>query len=365
MRAVYQTQQLVRQAEADSDAWPSASDEECVPPITHDRSRDRSRSPSRWCPAHRRKNCAARPHHSLGPSCRVGGYKLPSDFMAALQEMLWPVQFAERDRPADLLGYDSALRPTVRTASLEVTLGVVALVLALRQVALDDRVARAMPKLDATLTRAEVGAVLEFWKSNFNLQQRTQAQAERDLREGCSKAEMRKRQRSRWYSYMNRALGNRQLGMALITVGFEVDLHKLATVYAEASAARDASSLPSTGLRQRALSMRTWYRWGRQLYHRVESNPDAWDSLGPTAKNAYRWYYYGWSAQESDRLTQEYGHGMLRTGRDGGSFVGPEATGSVVDCMRRKFLFSHSRPPSGTGHGRACTSAGEPLAHCA
>jgi len=279
--------------------------------------------------------------------------------------MLWPVQFAERDRPADFLGYDSALSPTVRMTSLEATLAVAALVLALRQVALDDRVARAMPNLDAPLTRGEVGAVLKFWKSKFNLQQVTQEQAERDLREGCSRAEMRKRQRSRWYTYMNRALGNRQLGMALITVGFEVDLHKLATVYAEASAARDASSLPSTGLRQRALSMRTWYRWGRQLYQRVKSNAVAWDSLGPTAKNAYRWYYYGWSAQESDRLTQEYGHGMLRTGRDGGSFVGPEATGSVVDCMRWKFLSSHSRPPSGTGHGRACTRAGEPLAHCA
>ena len=121
-------------------------------------------------------------------------------------------------------------------------------------------------------------------------------------------------------------------------MGFNVDLDTLATAYARETAAGDASSLPSSDLRQRALSMRSWFRWGRQLYKSVKSNEVAWESLGPTAKNAWRWYHKGWSARECDRLTREYGHGMLRTGRQRGSFLGQQATGSVVDRMRLDFL---------------------------
>ena len=144
---------------------------------------------------------------------------------------------------------------------------------------------------------------------------------------------------SRFYSYMNRALGNRKLGMALITVGFNVDLHTLASAYARATTAHgDAESLPSKDLRRKVLSMRAWFRWGRQLYNGVESGRTAWHSLGPTAKDAWRWYHYGWAAQECDRLTTEYGHGMLRTGRDRGTFLGQEATGSVADRIRSELL---------------------------
>ena len=137
---------------------------------------------------------------------------------------------------------------------------------------------------------------------------------------------------------MSRALGNRKLGMALITIGFNVDLNTLATAYAQATADGDASSLPSSDLRRRVLSMRSWYRWGRQLYHNVESNEVAWESLGPNAKEALEWYKKGWSGAEVDKLTRQYGHGMLRTGQDQGSFIGQQATGSVVDRMRPKLL---------------------------
>ena len=113
---------------------------------------------------------------------------------------------------------------------------------------------------------------------------------------------------------------------------------KLATVYAQTTADGDASSLPSRDLRQRTLSARAWYRWGRQLYRSVESNEVAWNSLGATAKNAWRWYSKGWSVKEADRLTRDYGHGVLRTVRDGESFAGQAASGSVVDRLRPEFL---------------------------
>ena len=145
---------------------------------------------------------------------------------------------------------------------------------------------------------------------------------------------MRKRMRGRFYTYMGRSLGNGKLGMALITMGFNVDLDALAKTYAKEIADGDASSLPSRDLRQRTLSARAWYRWGRQLCRSVEANEVAWKSLGPTAQNAYRWYYHGWSAQECDRLTKDYGHGMLLTGPHRGSFLGQQAHGSTADRVR-------------------------------
>ena len=181
--------------------------------------------------------------------------------------------------------------------------------------------------------------MLDFWKSKFREQALTKAQAAEDWRAGLNGDERRKKMRSRFYSYMNRALGSRKLGMALITVGFNVDLHTLANAYARATTADgDAASLPSKDLRKKVLSMRAWFRWGRQLYNGVESGRTAWHSLGPTAKDAWRWYHHGWSAQECDRLTTEYGHGMLRTGRDRGTFLGQQATGSVADRMRSELL---------------------------
>lgn len=333
VRAVSQTQQTLLQAEEDSVVWPSSSEED----------RDRTRSPSRWRPSPRTGSYSPSPDRSR---VLVDGHELPLDFLAAMQELLWPAKFQERDRPADLLSFDSSLSPTVRMAPLDATVSVAALILALRQVALDRRLAEAqvsstfpvVPNPDAPLTHAEIGWVLDFWKGKFHEQTITQEQADRDSRSGYTKAEMRKRMRGRWYTYMSRALGNRKLGMALITMGFNVDLHKLATAYAQATAAGDASSLPSSDLRRRALAMRSWYRWGRQLYNSVESKQVAWEELGPCAINAWRWYYRGWSAEEADRLTKEYGHGMLRTGPERGSFLGQQATGSVVDRMRPALL---------------------------
>ena len=332
--AVSQTQQALLSAAENSVNFSSSSDEE----------RSRSRSASR------RRASPSSESHSPSPSVFrssvfVGDHQLPLDFLAAMQDLLWPVKFTERDRPADLLSFDSSLNPTVRMAPLEATISVATLILALRQVALDRRVVEAwksgirlVPNSNAPLTYKEVGWVLDFWKGKFKEQKLTQEQAEADWREGCNNKKMRKRMHGRWSTYMGRALGNRKLGMALITLGFDVDLNELARAYAKASDEGDASSLPSRELRHCALSMRSWFRWGRQLHNSVKSNKVTWESLGPTARNAWRWYDHGWSAQEADRLTREYGHGMLRAGPDRGSFLGQQATGSVVDRMITEFF---------------------------
>ena len=180
--------------------------------------------------------------------------------------------------------------------------------------------------------------MLEFWKGKFNQQALTKEQAARDLKECKTKDERRKRMRSRWNAYMGRALGNRKLGMTLIIMGLNVDLSKVATAFARQSAGGDASSLPSRALRQQVLSARSWLRWGRQLYYNVESKRLAWDSLGRVAQEAYTWYSYGWSAEEADRLTKEYGHGLLRTGPEQGRTLGTETAGSVADRVRADLL---------------------------
>ena len=57
-----------------------------------------------------------------------------------------------------------------------------------------------------------------------------------------------------------------------------------------------------------------------------------------TELQAWRWYCHEWSAEEPDKLTKEYGHGMLRTGPGRGSFLGQQATKSVVDRMCREMF---------------------------
>ena len=180
---------------------------------------------------------------------------LPRDFLVAMQDMFLPVELHECDRPADILRYESSLSPTVRMAPLDATIQIAYLILALRQIALDRRVAEARSlgtsPVDANvpLTRDEVGIVMASWKNKFMEQTLTREQAEQDDKEGCSSKEKRKRMRGRWFAYQERLLGNRKLGMALITLGFDVDLKKLATVYAQTTADGDASSLPSRDLR--------------------------------------------------------------------------------------------------------------------
>ena len=95
----------------------------------------------------------------------INGQELPSDFLADLQDLLWPVTFHERDRPIDLLSYESTLSPTMKMAPLQATASVASLILVLRQVALDRRVAEATrtttfpvkPNVGAPLTYDEVG----------------------------------------------------------------------------------------------------------------------------------------------------------------------------------------------------------------
>jgi len=270
--------------------------------------------------------------------------ELPRDFVVAMQDMFLPVESREFDRPANILRYEGSLGPAVRMAPLGATIQIAFLIMKLRQIALNNRVAEARLKgttplgANVPLTREEVGIVMESWRSEFREQELTKQQAGEDERESCTGNQKRKRMRGRWFAYQERLLGNRKLGMALITLGFDVDLKKLATVYAQTTADGDASSLPSRDLRQRSLEARAWYRWGRQLFNSVESDEVAWDSLEPTAQEAYRWFVEGWSAKECDRLTQEYGHGMLRSGCANGSFVGQQARGSVVDRLRMQFL---------------------------
>ena len=139
VRAVTQTQERLLQADAESVDWAEFQNEERTPPSTPDENTDRSRSPSRWVPSTITERYSPSRDLSPGSSSRVGGPELPSDFLAAMQNMLWPVEFQERDRPADLLSFESALNPTVRMAPLRATDEVVALILALRQVGLDYR----------------------------------------------------------------------------------------------------------------------------------------------------------------------------------------------------------------------------------
>ena len=313
-RVVHETQERFVNAVADAADMASSSHEDRC---------GRSRSPMR---------------HS--PVC-VGGHELPVDFLAAVQDLFWPVEFHERDRPPDLVTLESSLSPTMRMAPLDQTIDIVALILSLRHVAVLRRPGQAtavllrscpvVPNPNVVLTRDEVGVVMDFWKSKFQEQTATQQEAEQVSRENCSRDQMRIRMSNRFDAYMERTLGNRRLGMALITMGFKVELDKLATVYIKEKAGSDASSLPSRDLRQRIHSARMWYRWGRQLYRSVESNEVAWKSLGPTAQNAYRWYVKGWSAEECDRLAEEYGHGMVGAMRGRESLAGRAASGSVVD----------------------------------
>ena len=96
----------------------------------------------------------------------------------------------------------------------------------------------------------------------------------------------------------------------------------------------DASSSADRDLRRRVLAMRQWYRWGRQLDNGLRSGEVEWESLGPTAQEAWEWYANGRSAEECDKLSREYGHGMLRTGRGRGTFLGQQTRGSVADRVR-------------------------------
>ena len=339
VRAIGQAQQALLEAEeASIDFGGASSDEECEPPSTHDQTRARSRSRSRSSPTSRSKSCL-----------RVNGQKLPQKFLADLKNMLWPVNFQVRDRPADLLSFESSLSAMAKMAPLEATASVAGLILALRQHALDRRVAEArrsrtfpmVPNADAPLTYEEVGWVLDFWRSKFREQALTKEQEAKDETDGLSRDKRRQKMRSRFTSYMSHALGSRTLGMALITVGFNVDLHTLANAYARAtSAGADASSSADRDLRKKVLSMRTWYRWGRQLDNGLRSGEVEWESLGPTAQEAWEWYANGRSAEECDKLSREYGHGMLRTGRDRGTFLGQQATGSAADRICAELLES-------------------------
>jgi hypothetical protein len=320
-RALSQTQlALVQAQEGDAD-WGSASDEQGASPDGQSQNRERSRSPRQRSLSPKSEGNSPSPDHS--PVC-VSGHDLPTIFVAALQDLLWPAKFQEMDRPADLVSFDSSLSATVMVDPFQATLSVATLILALREVALDHRAAEAqesgtfpvVPNLESPLTREEIRLVLEYWLKKFDMQTLTQEQDAQDKRDGYTNAQLRKRKRSRFYSYMNRALGNRKVGMALITMGFNADLNTLAIAYAQVTAAGDAPSLPSSDLRRRVLSMRSWYRWGRQLYNSVDANKVAWESLGPRAKSAWTWYKNGWSGAAADKMTRQYGHGMLRTGQD-------------------------------------------------
>jgi len=343
-RIVHQTQERLLEAEASSVDFGDGSGDEREASSASEEHRSRSRTPRRTSEEDRRWRRKSRRDSSARVDVQKESMALPMDFVVAMQDMFFPVEWREFNRPANILRYESSLGPSIRMASLDATVQIAYFILRLRRIALDRRVADAKSRgtspvdVKAPLTYDEVGIVMEHWKSKFMEQTLTREQAKQDDEEGCSSKEKRSRMRGRWYAYVDRALGNRKLGMALITLGFEVDLKKLATAYARAIADGDASSLPSRklGLRQRTLSMRAWYRWGHQLKQSVDSKEVTWDSLGPTAQDAYRGFVDGWSAKECDRLTREYGHGMLRSGSARGSYVGQQARGSVVDrlCLR-------------------------------
>ena len=258
--------------------------------------------------------------------------------MAAMQELLWPERTDERDRPANLLSFESTMGPIVRVDQRQATVAILALILRLRKVAIDRRASEApMKSPDNPLSREEIGWVLQWWRQKFEEQPLTKQQTARDLANSCTKDVLRKRKRSRWHAYQHRAFGNRTLGMVLITYGFNVHMRVLADAYQDALKDGDASSLPSLDLRKRTLSARAWFRWGKQIDNRLKSDPESWASLGPSAQNAWQWYVSGRSEEEADNLTKQYGHGMLRTGDRQGSFIGQGAQESVADRMREAF----------------------------
>ena len=342
--AVAHVQQVLVQAAESSDVHADSP----IPPSSPAQRHERSRSPSHW---ERDWSAAPSPLREYSPSPTrksvfVGERELPVDFVEAMQELLWPVTFQERERPADLLTFDSSLDPVICADSLEATIGVAALCLTLRNARLDFRALQAfanqtfpaIPTSDSPLTFEEKGCVMDFWKKKLSEQALTKQQAHEDSKGKYTKNQMRKRERSRWHTYQSRALAHRKLVWALITCGFDVDLPKLATAYAAATVDNDASSLPPPGMRQRVLKMRAWHRWGRQLYNSVKSEQVPWDSLAPSAQKAGGGYYSGQAGTECDQLTHEYGHGMLRTGPAQASFVGQQATGSTVHRMLKHLL---------------------------
>ena len=134
------------QAAEDSDVHSDSPD----PPSKPAQSGERSRSPSRFAPSTSPPvwDRSPSPASLRSPSPErtpllVGGHELPVEFLAAMQDMLWPATFQERDRPADLLSFESSLGATVRVASFEESVSVAALILKLRQVALDRRASEA------------------------------------------------------------------------------------------------------------------------------------------------------------------------------------------------------------------------------
>jgi hypothetical protein len=228
----------------------------------------------------------------------------------------------------------------VRVSSFDATVDIAALIVTLRQVALDRRVSEAgeVPDPNAPLTPEEVGWVIGFWKGKFDRQARSQEQVGQDIANGLSNSDVRHRKRSRWHAYQNRVLGNRKLGWVFITYGFNADWLVLISAYQQAQEEGDAWSSPSADLRRRTLSARAWFRWGKRIDDRLKSHPESWASFGPSAQNAWRWYSKGWSGEQADMLTKQYGHGMLRTGALRGTFIGQQAEGSVADRMRAAFM---------------------------
>ena len=271
-RVVHETQERLLEAEASSvdfgdppgdEREASSASEEREASSASEEHRSRSRSPRRRVKKTRaelRFSPGSGRHSPVRVDMQAKSVELPRDFVVAMQDMFFPVELHKCDRPADILRYESSLGTAVRMAPLSATTQIAYLILALRQIALDCRVDEARLKgtaplgANVPLTREEVGIVMDSLKSEFREQELTKQQAEEDERESCTGSQKRKRMRGRWFAYQERLFGNRKLGMALITLGFEVDLKKLATVYAQTTADGDASSLPSRDLRQRTLS---------------------------------------------------------------------------------------------------------------
>jgi hypothetical protein len=286
----------------------------------------------------RNRSRAISPDPERRPKLTGGASSLSPQFLAAMQQLLWPELTDERERPANLLSFESTMGPIVRVDQRQATVGILAVILRLRKVAIDRRADETPTKNpDDRLSKEEMGWVMEWWKQKFNEQTLTKQQAARDKAENCNNNEKRHRMRSRFYSYQHRTLGNRTLGIVLITYGFKVNMRVLSDAYHEAVKNGDASSSPSADLRKRTLSARAWFRWGKQIDNHLKSNQESGASLGTLARSAWQGYISGWSGENADNLTKKYGHGMLRTGNRRGRIIGQGARGSVADRMREAF----------------------------
>jgi hypothetical protein len=163
-----------------------------------------------------------------------------------------------------------------------------------------------------TLTRDEIGVALRYWReTDFDNQPRTQEQLGEARARGDKNQTIRKNMRSRWEIYQRKTVINKHICMTLLTLGFDAPLEKMHREF-QRQCDEDPPPQPRGELAWRVQSARRWFRWGRSLHRHIDSGQLSWDLLSGEATTALRWYRCGWSENNVDRLSREYGHGRVQ-----------------------------------------------------